>query len=284
MNVLLLGGSGLLGSALRAHCPTTVSLSAPAHAEVDVTDEAALVRTLDKQRPDVVILCAAYTAVDAAEREVDAAMRLNAQVPATLGRLATARKARVVMPSTDFVFDGPARRPWREEDPTAPRSVYGRSKREGERGLLLADPQALVLRTSWLFGRRGHCFPRTMWTRARSGQPARVVADQEGSPTFADDLADWMWQLVQRGARGIVHASNAGSTSWAEVAERVYARAGFPDGVTRVSSAEFGAPAPRPSYSVLDCTLLDGMLSAPRRPWHEALDECLDAFANEEAA
>lgn len=284
MKILLLGGSGLLGSALRARCPADVTLVAPPHAALDVTDEAALARALDRERPDVVILSVAYTAVDAAEREVDTAMRLNAQVPRSLGLLAAARKARVVMPSTDFVFDGSAQRPWREDDPTAPRSVYGRSKREGERGLLAADPQALVVRTSWLFGRQGHCFPRTMWTRARAGQPARVVADQEGTPTFADDLADWLWYLLQRGTRGIVHASNAGSTTWADVAERVYARAGFAGAVTRVSSADYGAAAPRPRYSVLDCALLDGMLSTPRRDWSEALDECLEAFAAEEVA
>lgn len=284
MNTLLLGGSGLLGSALRARRPADVTLSAPTHAELDVTDEPALAKTLDRLRPEVVILCAGYTAVDAAEREVDIAMQLNAVVPATLGRLASARKARVVMPSTDFVFDGPGRRPWREDDPTAPQSVYARSKRDGERGLLAADPQALVVRTSWLFGRQGRCFPRTMWTRARSGEAARVVADQEGSPTCADDLAAWMWFLIQRGTRGIVHASNAGSTTWATIAERVYARAGMPGGVTRVSSAVYAAPAPRPSYSVLDCAVLDGMLSTPRRPWQDALDECLESFAAEEGA
>ncbi len=284
MNVLLLGGAGLLGSALRATVPADVQLAAPPHARLDVTDAAALERGLDLARPDWVLLCAAYTAVDRAESEPEAAHRLNAQAPALLARLCAARGVRVLMPSTDYVFDGRGTRPWREDDPTGPRSVYGRSKRAGEVALFESGAQALVLRTSWLFGGQARSFPRTMWERARAGQDSRVVHDQRGSPTYAGDLARWIWALLSLAPTGVLHAANAGVASWAEIAERVYAAAGRAQGITRVASTEYPTPAPRPSYSVLDCARLDALLPLPRRPWGAALDEFLSELRAEGAA
>jgi dTDP-4-dehydrorhamnose reductase len=234
--------------------------------------------------------CAAYTAVDAAEADEAGAMRLNADAPGFLGAAAARRGLRVLHVSTDYVFGGEGSRPWREDDPVAPLSVYGRSKLEGERRLIASGADALIVRTAWLYGTAGKSFPRTMWDRATQGLASRVVADQFGAPTNAEDLARWCWALMARDARGVVHASNAGQCSWADVAERVYAAAGRSGQarhaalVTRVSSAEYPAPAPRPRYSVLDGSRLESLIAAPRRPWDAALDEFLGELARRSAA
>lgn len=295
MRVLLLGGSGILGTAMRATAPALpagsssgspssaqaagATLLAPSHAELDVTDAAAVDRVVGQQRPDWILNCTAYTAVDAAESHEADAMRLNADAPAFLGAAAKRVGARVLHVSTDYVFGGVGTRPWREDDPVAPLSVYGRTKLEGERRLQASGAEAVIVRTAWLYGTVGKSFPRTMWDRARQGLASRVVADQHGAPTNAQDLAQWCWALVAREARGVVHASNAGACTWADVAERVYAAAGKPGLVTRVSSDEYPVPAPRPRYSVLDGARLESLVGAPRRSWEVALDEFLATLA-----
>lgn len=279
MKVLLLGGAGLLGSALRAAVPAGAVLDAPPRVLLDATHVDALERALSSARPDWVVTCAAYTAVDAAESNADEAQRLNADAVGMLGRLASAHGVRVLLPSTDYVFGGERSTPWREDDEPAPQSVYARSKRAGELALRASGATSLILRTGWLYGSRGRSFPATMWTRALERSPSRVVDDQTGAPTFVGDIAAWCWDLMARNTDGIIHASNAGETTWFAVAQRVYARAGWPEGVTPVSTAEFGAAAPRPSYSVLDCSRFDAILPGARRSWDEALDAYLDTLS-----
>lgn len=273
--VLLLGGSGLLGSAFRASVPPSVLLTAPSHAAIDVTDADAVSATVRDLRPHWVLMCAAYTAVDRAESEPERARALNVDAVAHVSAAARALGTRVLLPSTDYVFSGNPGRPWRPEDPTDPRTVYARTKRDGELALWASGAEGIVLRTGWVFGHAGKSFPRTMHERAAARQPARVVDDQHGAPTFASDLAEWSWALLAREARGTLHATNRGETTWFEVAQRIYARAGFPGGVTPVPSSEYPTPARRPSYSVLDCASLDALLPHPRRSWQEALDEYL---------
>lgn len=284
VKVLLLGGSGMLGTALRAACPADVSLVAPGHAALDVLADDALAAALDAERPAWVINCVAYTAVDAAESDEARAWSLNALHPERLGGLAARRGIRVLHVSTDYVFGGVGTRPWREDDACAPVSVYGRTKLEGERGLAASGAEWVTVRTAWLFGDPGRNFPRTMWERAQLGLPSRVVDDQRGAPTSARDLAGWCWALIGADARGLVHASNAGEASWADVAEYVYAAVGRPGLVTRVSSAEYETPAPRPRYSVLDGTRLEALIGRPRRDWRAALDEYLGTLAQRSAA
>ncbi len=290
MKVLLLGGSGMLGSSLRATCPGEVSLSAPGHAALDVMADDDLARALDAERPDWVINCVAYTAVDAAESDEPRAWSLNAFLPEVLGGLAAMRGVRVLHVSTDYVFGAAASgsnvgtRPWREDDPCAPVSVYGRTKLLGERELIASGAEHVIVRTAWLFGDPGRNFPRTMWERAQLGLPSRVVDDQRGAPTSALDLAGWCWALLRADARGIVHASNAGEASWADVAEYVYAAAGRAGMVTRVSSDEYETPAPRPRYSVLDGSRLESLIAAARRPWQLALDDYLVTLKQRSAA
>lgn len=285
MRALLLGGTGILGTALRRAAPAGVQLYAPTRAEVNLTDRAAVERLLRHTDATWVMNAAAYTAVDAAERHEREAQLLNADLPAVLGHEAAARGISVLHISTDYVFSGMAARPWREDDACAPASAYGRSKRDGELRLLDSGASALILRTAWLYGAVGKSFPRTMWERAQRGEPARVVDDQRGAPTSAADLAAWCWTAMATATRGLLHAANAGATTWADVAERIYARAGVAGAVTRVSSAEFAAAAPRPRDSVLDCSRLDALLhersAAPRRSWEDALDAFIAELAAE---
>lgn len=290
----------MLGSSLRATCPGDVSLSAPGHAALDVLADDALAAALDAERPDWVINCVAYTAVDAAESDEPGAWALNAFHPERLGGLAALRGVRVLHVSTDYVFGGAGiaagagpsanpvadvgRRPWREDDACAPVSVYGRTKLLGEQALLDSGAEHLIVRTAWLFGDPGRNFPRTMWERAQLGLTSRVVDDQRGAPTSALDLADWCWALLRADARGIVHASNDGEASWADVAEYVYAAAGRPGMVTRVSSDEYETPAPRPRYSVLDGSRLESLIGVSRRSWQRALDVYLTTLKQRSAA
>lgn len=284
MKVLLLGGHGLLGSALRTAAPAGVEIAAPRRLQVDVTDRDALARAVDAAEPAWIIHGAAFTAVDLAEEAPSEAMRINAESVRTVATLAAARGAAVLLPSSDYVFDGPRSEPWREDDQPAPRSAYARSKRAGEEALLGSGAAGMVVRTSWLFGRVGKNFPRTMWTRARARTASEVVDDQRGAPTFADDLALWCWALVAARGRGIYHATNSGSATWWEMAQRIYRRAGWKEGVTKTTTAALKSPAPRPAYSVLACDRLDALLPSPRRPWEEALDAYLDLLDSGEAA
>jgi dTDP-4-dehydrorhamnose reductase len=275
VKILLLGGHGLLGTAIRATAPAGADVAAPRRVQVDVTDHASLARAVDAAEPEWIINCAAMTAVDAAEGAADEAMRINADAVATIAALAHARGARVLLPSTDYVFDGPRDVPWREADAPQPRSVYAKSKRAGEERLLASGADALVVRIGWLFGDGGKNFPATMWQRASARAASAVVNDQVGAPTTTRDVADWCWRLIAQEARGIFHATNAGRASWFEVAQRIYDRCGFPEGVTGVSTATYGARAPRPAFSVLDCSKLERALGVTRRSWEQALDEYL---------
>ncbi len=284
MKVLLLGGHGLLGSALRAAAPQRAEIAAPRRLQVDVTDRDALARAVDAAEPAWIIHCAAFTAVDLAEDAPSEAMRINTESVRTVAALAAARGAAVLLPSSDYVFDGPRSTPWNEDDAPAPRSAYARSKRAGEEALLSSGAAGMVVRTSWLFGRVGKNFPRTMWTRARTHTASQVVDDQRGAPTFADDLAGWCWELIAAKGAGVFHATNAGSASWWDVARRIYGRAGWEAGVTTTTTTALKSPAARPAYSVLGCGRIDALLSVPRRPWEEALDEYLGILESAEAA
>lgn len=275
VRVLLFGGSGLLGTALREAASPDAVLLAPSSAEVDVTHAPAVRRAIDAARPDWVLMSAAYTAVDQAESEPDRCRALNVDAVATVAAAARDVGARVLLPSTDYVFHGAPGRPWREDDPTDPQSVYARSKRDAELALEGSGAGALILRVSWLFGGARTNFPRAMWERAVARQDSRVVDDQHGTPTSVVDLSQWCWALMARDARGTLHATNAGATTRFGVAAHVYARAGFPEGVTPVPSSAYPTPATRPLYSVLDGSRLDALLPGQRRSWRDALDAYL---------
>jgi dTDP-4-dehydrorhamnose reductase len=249
-----------VGIALRGHLPHAVFLD---HAGLDVCDAAAVRAVL--RSDDVVIHTAAMTDVDGCERDPETAFAVNASGAANVA----ATGARTILLSTDYVFDGAAAGAYAEDDETGPLSVYGRSKLEAERAVL-ARAGNLVVRTSWVYG-EGRNFIRSILAAERAGKELRVVADQRGRPTWAGDLAAALAHLTAAGATGIVHVTGDGEPcTWAELAELVV---GHP--VQRISSAEFGAAAPRPRSSVLDLGRARA-LGVPLADWHRSVGRYLE--------
>jgi dTDP-4-dehydrorhamnose reductase len=292
MRVLLLGAGGMLASDLVRTAPPGVHLVAAAWHDVDITDGDAVSRAVGDARPDVIVNCAAYTNVDQAESEPEHALAVNGHGPGCIGRAAvSARGSRpppfVVHFSTDYVFDGLASQPYREDDTAQPVGTYGASKLAGERALAKSGAPHLILRTSWLFGLHGRSFPRTMWQRATTRQATRVVDDQVGRPTYTMDLARAVWTLIERWKTGsgkltpLLHIANDGQTTWYDVARHVFTYAGVPELVTSCTTAEHPTPARRPAYSVLDTSRFDVLTGIPLPPWANAVARFLDELAGE---
>jgi dTDP-4-dehydrorhamnose reductase len=271
------GSGGQLGTALVARLERAGIPVRSADLEVDIADPEAVARFLDAPpRPTVVANAAAYTHVDRCEREPDTADRVNREGPAVLARACRKLGARLVHVSTDYVFPGDGSRPYAETDPTGPRSCYGRTKLAGERAVLDTCEDALVLRTSWVFG-RGRNFLAAILAQARERRsgtatgPLRVVDDQRGRPTYAVDLAEALERLVEAGAQGLYHVANAGEATWWDLARFCLDEAGFADlGVERIRTRDLDLDADRPAYSVLDCSKAEA-LGLGLRPWREAV-------------
>ncbi|MFO7299827.1 MAG: dTDP-4-dehydrorhamnose reductase [Actinomycetes bacterium] len=270
--IVVLGANGQLGSAFvrllgREAIPVT-------RGDLDLADTGTIVPWLEHLRPDLVINCAAYTAVDQAEKDPDTARRVNATAVGELARGTAAIGARLVTFSTDYVFDGNKGRPYVESDPTSPINVYGSTKEEGERLALEADPQALVIRTSWVMSGTHQNFIRTILRLMHAG-PVRVVDDQVGRPTFADDLAAGTMRVLDAGLTGIVHLTNAGQTTWWGLSREIAAMAGLEAEVVPITTAESGRLAARPADSRLDSERLAaaGVASLPH--YRESLERAV---------
>jgi dTDP-4-dehydrorhamnose reductase len=264
----------MLGRDLLAAAPGNVALHAARRADLDIRDFAAVERLICTLRPEWVLNAAAYTQVDRAEVERNEAAATNGHAVAALGEICSRHAVAIVHFSTDYVFGGDGTRPYRENDPCGPVNEYGRSKLLGERGLLESGAHALILRTQWLFGHHGRCFPLTMWERALKGLPTRVVDDQFGRPTYTHDLASATWALIHRRVRGIFHVANSGEATWFDVALRVFSSLRAEALVQRCTTPDYPAPARRPAYGVLDTHRL-GALGLTLPPWPEALDSFL---------
>jgi dTDP-4-dehydrorhamnose reductase len=248
--------------------------------EIDVTDAAAVAELVGRSRPDVVFNATAYNKVDQAEAEPDAALAVNALAPRWLAAACREAGALLVHFSTDYVFDGTAGRPCREDDCPRPLGAYGVSKLTGEHLVAAAGGEHLVIRTSGLLGRggseqKGGSFVDRILARARSGQALRVVADQTFAPTCARDLAVASIALVGAGARGLVHVTNDGSCSWYELAVAALDLAGVDAEVEAIAAADLHLPARRPVNSVLYTGRYRGLGLPPLRPWREALADCV---------
>jgi dTDP-4-dehydrorhamnose 3,5-epimerase len=277
--LVVTGGRGQLGRALGARVPEAVLLDID---ELDLTDADAVVRTLCDLGPETIIHGGAYTAVDAAESDPEGARAVNAGGTRAVAEAAAALRARLVYISTDYVFGGTLRQPYPEDHPTAPLSVYGATKLEGEQ-VTAAVEDHLIVRTSWVFG-EGKNFIAAILGAARTRAELSVVDDQWGRPTYAVDLAGGILDLLDRGATGTFHLQGGGEPgTWADVAEAALAAAGSATRVTRVTTAEYdagrtGPTAPRPPYSVLDCSKAAG-LGVALRPWREAMEEYVKVTA-----
>ena len=282
MRVLVLGAGGQLGSEVaRAAARVGVEASSRTHAQTDVTDPRAIGEAMASSRATVVINAAAYTAVDRAESEPQAAFAVNETGAAIVAAACTAANAALVHVSTDFVFDGRLRRPYVESDDPAPLSVYGRSKLAGERAIAVGVKRHLIVRTSWLFGALSGFVPSVV-QRARLGQPVRMVADQAGCPTPVEELAPALLRLAgamsesEVGPRGVLHFAGAPATTrfgFARVILDEWARhAGSPaPPLETAASAEVGMAAARPAWSVLDVSLARTTLGLPIPDWRPRL-------------
>jgi len=275
MRTLLLGGAGMLGTDLRRVLGRKVE--APTSAELDIRDAEALEAAA--AGVDVVVNAAAYTRVDDAETHEDEAMAINALGAENAARAAAAAGAQFVQLSTDYVFDGTADEPYREDSPVHPLGAYGRTKAEGERRVLDAHPSPYILRTAWLYGAGGSNFPRTMLRLATERETLDVVTDQMGQPTWTMDVARLVATLVESSAPGgIYHGTNSDSASWFVFARELFIRAGLdPDRVRQTTSEAVVRPAPRPAYSVLGHAAWTRAGIDTPRDWRVALD---DAFAD----
>jgi dTDP-4-dehydrorhamnose reductase len=279
MRCLVFGGTGMLGRAVVAEARSRGwAALGLAHSQADLTDRARLLGWADDFRPDAVINCAAFTQVDACEAERERAFAVNGEGAGNAAAAAARAGARLVHVSTDYVFDGAGREPYREDAPTGPRSVYGRSKLAGESAALAWD-RALVVRTSWLFGPGGPNFVATMVDLIEAGRlPLRVVADQEGCPTYAPFLARALLDLAARGATGLVHYANREPVSWYAFSTEIARLWSGAAEVVPIASAELPRPAPRPAYSVLDVTRFEAIAGRRVEPWGWGLVETLAAL------
>jgi dTDP-4-dehydrorhamnose reductase len=275
--MLILGGSGMLAHALARSAEMrgrpSVLLS---RAQCDVTKPDDIKSALRTHRPEIVLNCAAFTKVDVCETESPLADAVNGHAVEHLLRETGGSGTKLVHFGSDFVFDGASDRPYREEDSAHPLSAYGRSKYLGE-SALLAHPNDnwLLLRTAWLYGRNGVCFPRTMVELARKGVPLSIVNDQIGSPTFTDDLAEATFDLLDQNAAGLYHVVNSGQASWFDFAVATLEAFNISHPVAPISTEGWRAKRPgqaiRPAYSVLDTTKIANQLGRPIRPWRDAL-------------
>ncbi len=271
---LVTGAAGMLGRdvclALRRHGEPVTALG---HRELDITDAAAVAARLGEHGPDVVVNCAAWTAVDAAEQHEAQALRVNGTGAANLAAACARQGARLVQISTDYVFGGDQPCGYAEEDGPAPLNAYGRTKLAGERAALGLPGAGYVVRTAWLYGAHGPNFVRTMIGKARAGAPVRVVADQRGQPTWSLDVAEQIAALIRAGApAGVYHATSTGATTWHGLAREVFRLAGADPGLVEpVASAAYPRPAARPRCSVLrhDGWARAGL--APIGAWDSAL-------------
>ena len=268
----------MLGQALGRTLQEEHEVHALSHHDLDVCRADQVSRMLSQLRPDWVLHAGAFTAVDEAEGKPGQAYLTNALGTRNIAAAAFDRGSRVLYYSTDYVFDGRATRPYREEDSTAPINQYGRSKLAGERYLQTLCPAHLIVRTSWLYGPGGSHFIGMVHELARKGGPLRMVTDQRSSPTLTLDLASMTAKLLNRDARGIYHVTNGGGCSRYELAREMAAFRGWDLEIEAASSEEFDSAATRPRFSVLENRLLqlDGLPSL--RHWKQALHEFLNSY------
>ncbi|THD56995.1 dTDP-4-dehydrorhamnose reductase [Phenylobacterium sp.] len=293
VRVLQFGVTGQLARELLAQAKDfDVEITALSRADADFANPQAVVQRVRDAKADLVVLAAAYTAVDLAETERDLAFKVNAETPAAVAAALGPDGPPLVQVSTDYVFDGAKGSPYVETDAPAPLNVYGASKLEGERAILAAHPRSLILRTSWVVSSHGKNFVKTMLRLAGESKPLKVVADQFGRPTSARDLARFILGQAERLAKapagdaafGVHHFANAGEVSWKGFAEGIFdiaLGAGAPV-VGAAATADWPAPAQRPLRGTLDTGKLERTYGVTLRPWREALAEIVRELQSEQ--
>lgn len=277
MKVLVTGAKGQLGSDLMAalHAAKIPALGIDRE-DVDLTDHTAVSTVMHREHPTHVIHCAAYTAVDQAQREPELCYRINVTATGNLAALCRELNAVMVYISTDYVFDGSGDRPWEVEDQPNPQTVYGQTKLAGELALKAQLSTYFIVRIAWAFGIHGKNFINTMLCLAQTQSEVRVVSDQFGSPTSTADLSQLLIRMIQTDRYGTYHATNEGFCSWAEFAQAIFKTAGLSMRVIPIPSEDYPTPAKRPKNSRLSKASIEGFGRLPT--WQDALDRYLHAL------
>lgn len=289
MKVWIVGAAGMLGSEVVRTLRSESVCFCATDREVDVTDEKAILAYLDTEGcPDWIVNCAAWTAVDAAEQHQDEAFALNAKAPEHLAKVASKHDARLLHVSTDYVFNGTSSTPYAPDAPVAPCSVYGRSKLAGENAIRECLSRHVIIRTAWLYGENGPNFVSTMLRLMRERDEIGVVADQQGSPTYARDLAKVIGMMVMHPNPhfGTWHYTNKGITTWHAFAcaiQDAALKSGLLEGACRVkplTTDQYPTPATRPHYSVLDTRSLENDWDVKIPDWQQSLADYMDAMGS----
>ena len=274
-SILVTGANGQLGTALRhlsdrLHCLKFYFTDID---KLDICKPQQIAAFVKEHKIGSIVNCAAYTAVDRAEDDVETCFRINRDAVHAIGEVAASAKARVIHISTDYVFDGHGSRPYREDDPTHPTTVYGKSKLAGEQALLAVCMDTVIIRTAWLYSETGTNFVKTMLRLGAERDSIGVVTDQIGSPTYAGDLAAAIAKVLEseRFEPGIYHYTNEGVCSWFEFAQKIFALSQTKCMVHPLVSADYPTRAQRPAYSVLDKTKIKATYGTPTPHWEESL-------------
>ena len=276
MRCLITGAGGLLGSSFSTLMDHRgMGYKALAKSDLDVTDGYATEHCIHLENPHVVFHCAAFTNVDVAESEKTTSFAVNADGAKNVAKACKAVGARMVYFSTDYIFDGTKRTPYSPNDEPGPLSAYGESKLAGEHIAAASGVDLLLVRTSWLYGAVGENFVRTVIQRAREGRVLRLVDDQTGSPTWAEHVAELTLDLVKHQASGTYHITDSGEASWYDLGREALSISGLHSEIEPISTEDWGAPAPRPRYSVLDSSKAEAFLGRKMTPWREALKKFL---------
>jgi dTDP-4-dehydrorhamnose reductase len=280
MKIAVFGANGQLGHAVaRVGKRRGVSVTGFDRASADITDIGAVTAALDHARADAVINAAAYTAVDKAESDAASAEAVNANGAGHVAAAAAAIGVPLIHISTDYVFDGAKTGAYVEDDPVAPLGVYGRTKAEGEAAVRAANADAAIVRTAWVYGLDGANFVKTMLRLGGEREVLRIVDDQRGSPTFADDLAEALITIAGRPLGGTYHLAGRGQATWFEFARAIFAHAGGrTPRLESITTAEYPTPARRPANSVLDCAKAKRTFAVELPPWDDGLSRMLNAY------
>ncbi len=274
--LIVTGAGGMLGADVTRQFSSDFKVTGLTRQDLDITDKKAVRQVFKHYRPEIVINCAAFTRVDDCESMKETAFSVNAEGPGILASACRDSGALLVHISTDYVFDGSKKSPWKEDEPKAPLNIYGESKLQGEKRVEARCENYLIIRTSWLFGLNGPNFIATMLNLSKKRDELSVVNDQEGSPTSTRDLAWGIKMLVMHDLRGVFHCCNSGSCTWFYLCRFVFEKRGI-KGVTLkpVPSESFPRPAARPEYSVLDTSRFKKFTGRKMRPWQQAVSEYL---------
>ena len=281
MNILVTGGDGQLGSSLKKfsneykdHIFTFIDVK-----DLDLTDTPAMIGYINKHNPDIIINCAAYTAVDKAESEPEKAMAINAAVPGEMAKICAKAGIRMVHISTDYVFDGKSYTPYKETDPVNPVSLYAKSKQEGEKLILEQDVKGVIIRTSWLYSEYGQNFTKTILKRGKELGRLRVVYDQVGGPTYAGDLARAILEILpavaKTGTPDIYHYANEGVISWYDFASAIVEISGIECILEPIETKDYPTPTARPAYSAFNKEKFKSHFGLKIPYWRSSLKTCI---------